>query len=105
MGPPSVGETLPKFWWNLYKKNYLKISNVSWKKDVGIQGCYNWVLLPLGHLQPRVLAFQRDQPLLKRSPRTPDIVKTLRKGRNATSADSYGWIVTVQCLDSNNFNV
>ena len=68
----------------------------------------------LENLQPGVLAFQRDQPRLKRSSITLDIVKNLRRGQTVTVQylDSNGQTVTVQCqtvtvqyLDSNGLNV
>jgi hypothetical protein len=50
-----------------------------------------------------ILAFQHNQPCLKQSSITLDIVKNLRRGRTVTVQylDSNGWTVTVQCLDSN----
>jgi hypothetical protein len=49
------------------------------------------------------LAFQHNQPCLKRSSIPLDIVKHLMRGRTVTVQylDSNGWTVTIQCLDSN----
>ena len=66
----------------------------------------NWILLFTQNLQPRVLAFQRDQSRLKWSSITPDIVKNLKRGRIVTVQflDSNSWIITIQCLLMSNFD-
>jgi len=45
---------------------------------------------PPRDLYPHLVAFQWDQSYLKQSPRTLDIIKYLRRGRNATSAGRFG---------------
>jgi len=44
LGPTSIGETLPKFWWILYitkKKNLPENFQYIAKKNVEKSGCYN----------------------------------------------------------------